>query len=480
MTNEEKIHRIFTDEEGRDFAERIKNSFDRGCYRVQFKLHDVKSTNNTDIYESGVSILLLKPRLLNAIKAGSHPNLDTLFQNPKFSIVICLYMDKNKSQVSKILSDKVNGFLHWTYINFCSHDDFTDLKLNILSLVEKSEGVEDVPTTPRLQNFKLWPGEDCKPKQSILLLFERPVDDHETVMVIVNQEGGKLSLATQRLNSMTFSFSVGDMVAGMKTIEVFVNKSSYGRVKLHVESKMVELEHLLHDVTNATELLSQSLCCENRNDLDKELRKLLSNCPISSLNSLFSKLEWDTFGETTSKNELPTLLHFGAKFGLLNFCQQLIALPGGRQAMKIRNKNNLLPHEIAQQNGFLSLASQLEEEHDGIYRSVVSLVQCPKAMEQRSTPRAAHTFGDRFGSSSNSYKNDFVPYAIKQDKYATSSESGISSQSRSSPRRSQDFTDRMTKMLDDEKLDSTHDSWHPSQFDSQCMESILHMEITKL
>ncbi|KAK3596183.1 hypothetical protein CHS0354_024943 [Potamilus streckersoni] len=378
MTNVEKIHRIFFHQKGRDFAGKIKNKFETGSYKVQFQLHELDSANMMDINESGVSILLLTPQLLDAIKSGNHPNLDTLFQNPKFSVVLCHCIDRDKSQVSKILSDKLKGFLHWTYINFCSHDDLTDLKLNIMSLVEKSEGVEDVPTTPRLQNFKLWPGEDCKPKQSISLLFTRPVDDDDDeVKVKVIQKGCSVTLDALRLNRMTYVFNIGDIVDGMKTIEVFVNKSSYGRAQLRVVSKMEELEHLLHDVTNPIELLCQSMHFENREDLDLELLDLLSNYSSSGPNSLFSTFDWNKFGETVSKSELPTLLHFGAKFGLVYFCRQLLALPGGRQAMKMKNNNKLLPHEIAKENGFDSLASELRKQYDGCdeeedYRLVAS------------------------------------------------------------------------------------------------------------
>ncbi|KAL3875365.1 hypothetical protein ACJMK2_033318 [Sinanodonta woodiana] len=389
MSKLEKSHRIFVHEEGRDLARQIKDTFENDIIRVQFQVHEVNSANTTDIYESGVSILLLTSQLLDTIKSGNHPKLDTLFPNPKCSIVLCHCIDKDKSQVSKILSNKVKGFLHWTFINFSSHGDFTDLKLNIMSLVEKSEGVEDVPMTPRLRNFNLWPGEECKPNQSISVLFARPIDDDVEVKVRVIQNGRRVTLDTLRLNSMTYGFNVGDMVEGMKTIEIFVNNSTYGTAQMHVVSNMEQLERHLQDVTNASELLRQSMRCETLDDLDRELLDLLSNYSTSDLNSLFSAFNWKEFGETASKSELPTLLHFGAKFGLLHFCRHLLTLPGGLQAMKIKNKNNLLPHEIAKQYDYDDLAKELRKKYDDYeegYRSFTS----PFTHKGTSSPSREH------------------------------------------------------------------------------------------
>ena len=58
-----------------------------------------------------------------------------------------------------------------------------------------------------------------------------------------------------------------------------------------------------------------------------------------------------------TKSELPTLLHFGARYGLANFCTTLLAFPGGRKALRIKNKDGKTPYKLAIYSGHTSLAN---------------------------------------------------------------------------------------------------------------------------
>ncbi|XP_067932612.1 rho guanine nucleotide exchange factor 2-like isoform X3 [Watersipora subatra] len=52
-------------------------------------------------------------------------------------------------------------------------------------------------------------------------------------------------------------------------------------------------------------------------------------------------------------------MHFGCRFGLLNFCKHLLKLPGGRQLLDIPNQSGLLPSDIASNGCHLDLAKLL-------------------------------------------------------------------------------------------------------------------------
>lgn len=58
--------------------------------------------------------------------------------------------------------------------------------------------------------------------------------------------------------------------------------------------------------------------------------------------------------------EIPTLLHFCAKFGLEKLCWELLECPGGWQACSIRNSQHLTPAEIAEHFGHTKLSHAIK------------------------------------------------------------------------------------------------------------------------
>lgn len=65
------------------------------------------------------------------------------------------------------------------------------------------------------------------------------------------------------------------------------------------------------------------------------------------------------FSDQQIDKEFPTMLHFGAKYGLSCFCKVLSKVPGFQIARTIRNKYDQTPSQLAQKMKFLDLAEQL-------------------------------------------------------------------------------------------------------------------------
>ena len=59
------------------------------------------------------------------------------------------------------------------------------------------------------------------------------------------------------------------------------------------------------------------------------------------------------------QSELPTLLHFAAKYGLEQLCITLLTFPGGRHALKIKNNNGKTPYKLAIAGEFTHLADNI-------------------------------------------------------------------------------------------------------------------------
>lgn len=59
--------------------------------------------------------------------------------------------------------------------------------------------------------------------------------------------------------------------------------------------------------------------------------------------------------------ELPTLLHFSAKYGLKKLTSTLLQCPGALQAYSIANKNGDYPNTLAERNGFPDLRQFIDD-----------------------------------------------------------------------------------------------------------------------
>ncbi|KAK3596188.1 hypothetical protein CHS0354_024951 [Potamilus streckersoni] len=352
------VHNIFYHSDGERCASRLKEFFSGRKYNVQFNLHELQNGYSTDPCNLGVSILVFTPHLHAFITSRMNLDLNAIFPNPELSVVLVVGVEKTRVEIRTLLSSRIWDFHKWTIMEYQATGSFNALDKDIMKLVEKSEGFQPAPS---LQKFRVWTREGVKSHEEVLLIFTKPVDNDSKVKVI--QEWDSRERMAQPLNPMIYSFTVGDVDPGERKIEVIVNGFSFGRSTLYVPSvisKMEEISKLLHDIVNPIELLCQCLYIvpATLENLDRRLRDLLSN-NTSSVSHIFGELNWERFGDSNSNYELPTLLHFGAKYGLRLFCMELLSHPGGTHALKMKNKDGLLPDQIAQKEKFDDLAKDL-------------------------------------------------------------------------------------------------------------------------
>ena len=69
----------------------------------------------------------------------------------------------------------------------------------------------------------------------------------------------------------------------------------------------------------------------------------------------------------TGPEEYPTLLHFGARWGLERLCIQLLECPGGDNACEMKNCSGKTPIELAETFGHTKLAASLKNFSVSIY-----------------------------------------------------------------------------------------------------------------
>lgn len=78
--------------------------------------------------------------------------------------------------------------------------------------------------------------------------------------------------------------------------------------------------------------------------------------PLLSVHEVFI----DNFSDQRDE-ELPTLLHFAAKYGLKNLTALLLTCPGALQAYSVANKHGHYPNTIAEKHGFRDLRQFIDE-----------------------------------------------------------------------------------------------------------------------
>ncbi|ETE67717.1 Phosphoinositide 3-kinase adapter protein 1, partial [Ophiophagus hannah] len=131
---------------------------------------------------------------------------------------------------------------------------------------------------------------------------------------------------------------------------------------------MEEISNLLSTAANPVEFMCQAfkIVPYSTEALDKILTESLKkNLPASGLHLLgINQLEEENITseyDGQRDEELPTLLHFAAKYGLKNLTALLLTCPGALQAYSVANKYGHYPNNIAEKHGFKDLRQFIDE-----------------------------------------------------------------------------------------------------------------------
>ncbi|XP_078284603.1 phosphoinositide 3-kinase adapter protein 1 [Rhinoraja longicauda] len=167
------------------------------------------------------------------------------------------------------------------------------------------------------------------------------------------------------VNEYTLSADAPDMPPGLVTLTVYSGDLKICSSTLTYHTDMEEIENLLNNAINPVEFMCQAFHIRpyNRETLDKRLTESLrGNMPTNGLHIFgINQLEEDDLSTTQRDNELPTLLHFAAKYGLKNLTTVLLQCPGALQAYSVANKDGDYPNNLAEKNGYGDLRQFIDE-----------------------------------------------------------------------------------------------------------------------
>ncbi|XP_051837725.1 phosphoinositide 3-kinase adapter protein 1 isoform X1 [Antechinus flavipes] len=166
-------------------------------------------------------------------------------------------------------------------------------------------------------------------------------------------------------NEYTLSVKAPNLSSGDVYLKVYSGDLMVCEATVCYYTDMEEIENLLASAANPVEFMCQAfkIVPYNIETLDKLLTESLKkNIPASGLHLFgINQLEEEDMMITQRDEELPTLLHFAAKYGLKNLTALLLTCPGALQAYSVANKHGHYPNTIAEKYGYKDLRQFIDE-----------------------------------------------------------------------------------------------------------------------
>uniref|UniRef100_W5N0V2 Phosphoinositide-3-kinase adaptor protein 1 n=1 Tax=Lepisosteus oculatus TaxID=7918 RepID=W5N0V2_LEPOC len=167
-------------------------------------------------------------------------------------------------------------------------------------------------------------------------------------------------------NEYTVSAKAPDMPSGSVLVTLYSGDLTVCSMPITYYTGMGEISNFLENAINPMEFMCQAVftvykCI--RESLDRLLTESLkTNMPVSGLHLFgINQLEEENMSAYQRNEELPTLLHFAAKYGLKKLTTVLLQCPGALQAYSVVNKYGDYPNNIAEKNGFRDLRQFMDE-----------------------------------------------------------------------------------------------------------------------
>ncbi|XP_062984917.1 phosphoinositide 3-kinase adapter protein 1 [Elgaria multicarinata webbii] len=193
----------------------------------------------------------------------------------------------------------------------------------------------------------------CKLDSQVKMEVEFSSEKHQSVQAPARME-----------NEYTVSVCTPDLSPGIVCLRLFSGDLMIAEATISYYTDMEEISNLLATAANPVEFMCQAfkIVPFNTEALDKILTESLKkNLPACGLHLLgINQLEEEDITSQRDE-ELPTLLHFAAKYGLKNLTALLLTCPGALQAYSVANKYGFYPNNLAEKEGFKDLRQFIDE-----------------------------------------------------------------------------------------------------------------------
>lgn len=315
-----------------------------------------------------VILLVMSPQHLASFETNSIYSFKELIpaaQRPTTQMFVFLLSVTEKDLRS--IASRVN-VVHTTKI--FNHDNETFEQSIAAACKAGKERRISVTTGPSMRSVQLVPiVAECEGGSQLVLSFsDPPPHNNAEVQILLTdlERQTDVHVHTSRLNPYTYTFMAPEHSPGVMSVSLMIDDKkvhSASPITLTYKSKYIDTQGLMSMYVKHVSRLSDLCLSAGMLNLDREMITLWNSMDILDLpTQTFDRLHGvhKYAPEKDTSSELPTLLHYAARYGLSEFSSRLIDLPDALAACRLQNKFGHVPEKIASKYGYTALAQFLE------------------------------------------------------------------------------------------------------------------------
>ncbi|XP_064370006.1 phosphoinositide 3-kinase adapter protein 1 isoform X2 [Dromaius novaehollandiae] len=206
----------------------------------------------------------------------------------------------------------------------------------------------------------------CGVQTTVYIIMKCKLDGKvKTEVEFSPENASSVRVLAKMENEYTFSVEAPNLTSGTVPMQIYSGDLMVGETSIVYHTDMEEISSLLANAANPVQFMCQAfkIVPYSIEALDKLLTESLKkNIPASGLHLFgINQLEEEDMTTNQRDEELPTLLHFSARYGLKNLTALLLTCPGALQAYSVANKYGHYPNTIAEKHGFKDLRQFIDE-----------------------------------------------------------------------------------------------------------------------
>ncbi|XP_029944205.1 B-cell scaffold protein with ankyrin repeats isoform X2 [Salarias fasciatus] len=190
----------------------------------------------------------------------------------------------------------------------------------------------------------------------VLLKNEAAGSNIQVEFIRVNQ---KLMVKPVRWNERILRVRAPDFPPGNVRVNVYSGEVLLNNTQLQYYSSMEEISCLLSSVADPVDFMCQALQVSSVDELDERLSSmLLEGLPTGGFQGLQCE---NTPDRELHHADVPSLLHFAARYGLRSLSGLLLQCPGAGRALQTADRHGQTPTDLAESHGHKELHVLLKE-----------------------------------------------------------------------------------------------------------------------
>ncbi|XP_028983417.1 phosphoinositide 3-kinase adapter protein 1 [Betta splendens] len=234
---------------------------------------------------------------------------------------------------------------------------------------EEPVAVEDLAPPAPLTCLTVQPDRVlCGGGETLFIIFTHKLEDQSAPEVeFSSHTAATCTTKVQAVveNDYTISVVAPDMPAGVVSLTVHTDCLCADLRPVTYYTSMGEVSRYLEKAADPLNFICQAFnwTCNTTESLDVMLTDSLKSRLPSAGFQLFGirQIEEENMTTYQRNEELPTLLHFAAKYGLKKLTTVLLQCPGALQAYSVMNKNGDYPNTLAERSGFSDLRQFMDD-----------------------------------------------------------------------------------------------------------------------